>query len=127
MNWRILIAQLWELWRLTRVELVPRLLAPVIYLWLFTWLPDGVLDFTKGIHFLFILAASMLSTQITGGSVIRPGFARPVPTARLRIRRRGSRSSARISGSTRPRRGVRVRRSKPMSASRWTGVRSSAS
>lgn len=92
MNTAIFRAELGVLWKLTWFEFLPRVLAPIAYLWLFTFVPGDVLEFTKGINFFFIGIASLFSTlwlgsydkrYLSGGFPFVLSFVRPVSTAWL--------------------------------------------
>jgi len=74
------------------MELIPRILAPLAYLWLFTLLPRDAMTYTKGINFVFIAFASLFSSlwigsydkrYMAGGFPFVLSFTRPVSTAWL--------------------------------------------
>lgn len=88
MNTTILRVQLWELWRLTWLDLLFRIGGTLAYLWLFTWMPEGVTDYLQGIVLIVVIAASLVSglwltsydRRSQGGFPFALGYTRPILT-----------------------------------------------
>ena len=91
MTWAILRMQVWELWRLTRLELLLRFLLPLLFLWLLSLLPGGIMILGAGFTFEIVLIVSITSTLWVRcfrqrGAVGFPftlSFSQPVPASRV--------------------------------------------